>query len=63
MVDDVKRKKKLINGGGPEIKDLNSLIIANKKFTDGVSRKRAEDKWKKNVDNRSKVVKKNVDKK
>lgn len=39
MVDDVKEKKKLAKG--IEIKNLNSLIIVNKKFANGVSRKKA----------------------
>lgn len=52
MVNNVARTKYT---KGFEIKDLTSLIIANKKFTDGVSRKQAEQKWKNNVENRSKI--------
>lgn len=37
---------------------MNSFILVQKKFNGKDLRKRAEDKWKKNVDNRSKVVKK-----
>lgn len=55
MVDNVK-KKKLTKG--LSINNFNSIIVANKKYTDGVSRKKAQEKWNNNVSNRSKVEKK-----
>lgn len=56
MVEDAKDVKKV--APGIRINNINSIILATKKYAGGVSRKKAEDKWKKNVDNRSKVVKK-----
>ncbi len=55
MVNNVKQKKLT---RGITINNLASLIVANKKFTDGASRKKAEEKWKATVDSRSKVVQK-----
>lgn len=55
MVDNVK-KKKLTKG--LSINNFNSIIVANKKYTDGASRKKAQEKWNNNVSNRSKVEKK-----
>lgn len=56
MVDDVKQKQAFSKDLG--INNMNSFILAQKMYGGGQLKKRAQEKWKKNVDNRSKVMKK-----
>ena len=43
---------------GLSINNLASFIFAHKKYADGTNRKKAEEKWRATVDNRSKVIQK-----
>ena len=56
MVNDVKEKQVFAKDFG--INNIASFIMVQKKIAGENNIKRAQDKWMKNVDNRSKVLKK-----
>lgn len=55
VVNNVKQKKFT---KGIEVKNLNSLILANKKLTDDATRRKQKEKWNKLVESQSKIEKK-----